>query len=125
MKTNKSIVTATLKEVEEGKAFTNIEGLPAFKESDYTVTETDHRFELIEQLRNVVFPSLPADCSIENHYSGILATDLFSLNTLLGSMIENKIPQLAPSSLGRRPMECLSFYPFQRIFSRCQVGEDQ
>ena len=78
MKTNKSIVTATLKQVEEGKAFTNIEGLPSFKESDYTVTETDHRFGLIERLRNVVFPSLPAECSIENRYSGILATDLFS-----------------------------------------------
>lgn len=91
MKTNKSIVTATLKEVEEGKAFTNIEGLPTFNESDYAVAKTDYRFDLIERLRNVVFPSLPADCSIENRYSGILATDLFSLNTLLGSMIESKV----------------------------------
>ena len=35
--------------------------------------------------------------SIENRYSGILATDLFSLNTLLGSMIESKVVQFLNS----------------------------
>lgn len=97
MKTNEPNNTATLKEAKEGKAFTNIEGLSAFRESDYAVPPTDGRFDLIERLRNVVFPSLPAECSIENRYSGILATDLFSLNTLLGSMIESKVVQFLNS----------------------------
>ena len=93
MKTNKTSILATLAEANEGKAFNNIEmsSLPEFKESDYTASSTDCRSSLIDKLRNVAFPSLPAECMIENNYSGILATDLFSLNTLLGSMIENKV----------------------------------
>ena len=91
MKNNKVIVTATLAEAETGKAFTNIEDLPEFVESEFALDNSDHRATLIDRLRNIAFPSLPAECSIENRYSGILATDLFSLNTLLGSMIENKV----------------------------------
>ena len=37
--------------------------------------------------------------SIENRYSGILATDLFSLNTLLGSMIESKVVQYSSTRI--------------------------
>lgn len=93
MKSNKTSVSATLSEANKGKAFTNIEfsSLSEFKESDFTVEDDDSRAKLLVNLRNVVFPSLPAECTIENNYSGILATDLFSLNTLLGSMIENKV----------------------------------
>lgn len=93
MKPNNTIVTASLKEAQQGKAFTNIDisSLPVFKESDYAATGQDYRKELIERLRNKVFTSLPAECLIENSYSGILATDLFTLNTLLGSMIENQV----------------------------------
>ena len=50
MKINKSIVTATLKEAQEGKAFTKIEGLSDFKESDFAIEKTDHRYNLIEHL---------------------------------------------------------------------------
>ena len=90
MKTKKT-TTISLKDAETGKAFTRISDLPTFKETEYSVLESDKRCELIEKLRNVVFPSLPSACTIENRYSGIMATDLFSLNTLLGSMIENKV----------------------------------
>lgn len=91
----KTPTIATLTEAQEGKAFTNIDlsTLPDFKESDHSIPSDDDRAHLIETLKNVTFPSLPALCSIENTYSGILATDLFSLNTLLGSMIENKVVQ--------------------------------
>ena len=91
MKTNKVSHTVTLAEANKGIAFTNIESLPVFTETDYSVKADDRRATLIATLRNIVFPSLPAECTIENDYSGILATDLFSLNTLLGSMIENKV----------------------------------
>ena len=91
MTNNKAIITTTLAEAETGKAFTIIEDLPEFVESDFALDISDHRAILIDRLRNVAFPSLPAECSIENKYSGILATDLFSLNTLLGSMIESKV----------------------------------
>lgn len=93
MKTNKNIVNTTKKDADKGKAFTHIDtaSLPPFKEKDYMVGNDDERAALIHSLRHVAFPSLPAECTIENYYSGILATDLFSLNTLLGSMIENKV----------------------------------
>lgn len=92
MKPAKNLTTSTLKEAKAGKAFTSIDPpLPVFRETDYSAPESDERFDLIVTLRQIVFPSLPAACSIENYYSGILATDLFSLNTLLGSMIEGKV----------------------------------
>ena len=93
MKSNKTTASATFSEANNGKAFINIEvsSLPKFNESDFTVEDDDPRAKLLENLRKVVFPSLPAECTIENNYSGILATDLFSLNTLLGSMIESKV----------------------------------
>ena len=91
MKTNKNSYIATLAEAKEGIAFTSIDSLPPFVEADYSLKGNDYRAKLIETLRNIVFPSLPAECTIDNNYSGILATDLFSLNTLLGSMIENKV----------------------------------
>lgn len=87
------IVNASLTEANEGKAFTHIDEstLIIFREEDYFVEKGDIRFGLIERLRTIAFPSLPAECRIDNTYSGILATDLFSLNTLLGSMIESKV----------------------------------
>lgn len=91
MKTNKQSYTATFAEANKGVAFTNIDSLPVFIEADYSLKDSDKRAKLVEILRNIVFPSLPAECTIDNTYSGILATDLFSLNTLLGSMIENKV----------------------------------
>lgn len=93
MKTNKNIVKATKREADRGKAFTNIDtaSLLPFRETDYMVGDNDGRAALIHRLRHEAFPSLPAECTIENYYSGILATDLFSLNTLLGSMIESKV----------------------------------
>lgn len=92
MKT-KTTTRATLAEAVRGKAFTYIDlsTLQPFCEEDYTVKEDDCRYTLTQQLRNVAFPSLPVGCDIQNSYSGILATDLFSLNTLLGSMIESKV----------------------------------
>ena len=99
MKSNSTTITVTLEEAELGKAFTNIDAssLPLFKESDYSADVQDYRYSLIERLKNKVFPSLPSECPIENRYSGIMATDLFSLNTLLGSMIENKVVQFLNS----------------------------
>ena len=93
MKTNKTTTAISYAEAQRGTAFTNIElsTLPAFNETDFSVTPNDSRSKLVMTLREVVFPSMPAECAIENNYSGILATDLFSLNTLLGSMIENKV----------------------------------
>ncbi len=91
MKTKKQSYIATLAEANKGVAFTSIDSLPAFIEADYSLKGSDKRAKLVETLRNIVFPTLPAECSIDNTYSGILATDLFSLNTLLGSMIENKV----------------------------------
>lgn len=95
MKKDKEIIRATYDEAKEGKAFTHIDEstMPEFNESDYTCDESDGacKYNLINRLRTVAFPSLPAECLIENTYSGILATDLFCLNTLLGSMIESKV----------------------------------
>lgn len=91
MKTTKTTDTATIAEANKGVAFRNIRSLPPFSESNYSLTGDSNKARLTETLRNIVFPSLPAECTIENNYSGILATDLFSLNTLLGSMIENKV----------------------------------
>lgn len=93
MKKDKISASVSYQEANKGVAFSNIDlsTLPAFNETDYSVPRDDARAFLIESLRNVVFPSLPSECNIENTYSGILATDLFSLNTLLGSMIENKV----------------------------------
>lgn len=93
MKEKKEVIRVTYKEANEGKEFANIDEstMPEFREKDYSVTESDKRYSLIERLRTIAFPSLPAECVIENTYSGILATDLFSLNTLLGSMIESKV----------------------------------
>lgn len=93
MKKNKEIINATFEEANNGNAFTHIDkaSMPVFNETNYSVEKTDIRFGLIENLRTVVFPSLPAECRIDNTYSGILATDLFCLNTLLGSMIEGKV----------------------------------
>jgi len=91
MKTYKQSKIVTLAEANKGKAFTSIDSLPVFVESDYYVKGNDPRANLKETLRNIVLPSLPAECIVDNYYSGILATDLFSLNTLLGSMIENKV----------------------------------
>lgn len=93
MKKDKTSASVSYQEANKGIAFSNIDltTLPTFNEADYSVLKNDHRADLIEKLRNIVFPSLPAECTIENNYSGILATDLFSLNTLLGSMIENKV----------------------------------
>ena len=91
--TNNDNENISLALAQKGTAFKslNLSTLPEFKESDYFIKEHDSRFSLIERLRSIVFPSLPSECFIENDYSGILATDLFSLNTLLGSMIENKV----------------------------------
>ena len=99
MKSNKTTITVSLEEAEQGKAFTGIDAssLPLFKESDYSADVQDYRYGLIERFKNKVFPSLPSECPIENRYSGIMATDLFSLNTLLGSMIENKVVQFLNS----------------------------
>lgn len=93
MKKDKISASVSYQEANKGVAFSNIDlsTLPDFNETDYSVPRDDARAFLIERLRNVVFPSLPSECNIENTYSGILATDLFSLNTLLGSMIENKV----------------------------------
>ena len=93
MKKDKEIINATFTEANKGKEFTHIDksSMPVFNEADYSVEKRDGRFDLIENLRTVAFPSLPAECRIDNTYSGILATDLFSLNTLLGSMIESKV----------------------------------
>lgn len=93
MRTDKIIKTVTWAEAKRGIAFTNIESstLPPFNEEDYFIDTNDERSSLVYALRYVALPSLPAECHIENSYSGILATDLFSLNTLLGSMIENKV----------------------------------
>lgn len=93
MKERKEKVIATFSEANNGIAFNciNESSMPVFKENDYSVTKGDTRYRLIEDLRTIAFPSLPAECKIENTYSGILATDLFSLNTLLGSMIESKV----------------------------------
>lgn len=89
MKAKKQSYVATLEEANKGVAFTSIDSLPPFVEANYALSGNDNKAKLIETLRNIVFPSLTAECTIENNYSGILATDLFSLNTLLGSMIEN------------------------------------
>ena len=43
MTTNKAIITATLAEAETGKAFTNIEDLPEFAESNFALDISDHR----------------------------------------------------------------------------------
>lgn len=93
MKANQTSNIISLQDANQGKAFSQIEtsSLPVFRESDYMVAKDDERCELIANLRDVAFPSLPSECVIENSYSGILATDLFSLNTLLGSMIESKV----------------------------------
>ena len=93
MKNIKNTTMATYEEATNGAAFSlmDISTLPPFHESEFTVPADDYRSSLIQSLRSVVFPSLPALCTIDNHYSGILATDLFSLNTLLGSMIESKV----------------------------------
>lgn len=93
MKKEKEIFYASYEEANNGKAFTHIDktSLKPFKEEEYFVKKDDDRFGLIERLRTIAFPSLPAECRIDNTYSGILATDLFSLNTLLGSMIESKV----------------------------------
>lgn len=91
MKTTKTTHTATYAEANKGVAFKNIISLPPFSETSYSLTGDSYKARLTETLRNIVFPSLPSECAIENNYSGILATDLFSLNTLLGSMIENKV----------------------------------
>lgn len=52
---------------------------------------TDEIQKLISKLCNEALPSLETECVIKNEYSGMLATDLFSLNTLLGSMIEQNV----------------------------------
>ena len=46
---------------------------------------------LIKNLCDNALPALSTECIIKNEYSGILATDLFSLNALLGSMIEQNV----------------------------------
>ena len=114
MKTNKQSYTATLAEAKKGVAFTSIDSLPPFVESYYSLSGNDNRAKLIETLRNIVFPSLPAECSIENNYSGILATDLFSLNTLLGSMIENKVVMFLNAHRHLWDDGCWSEYHFIR-----------
>ncbi len=93
MKKDKELINASFEEANDGKAFTHIDksSLPVFREEDYSIEKRDARYGLIERLRSITFPSLPAECRIDNTYSGILATDLFSLNTLLGSMIESKV----------------------------------
>lgn len=95
MRKDKEIIKVTFDEANEGKAFTHIDEstMPEFNELDYAYDESDDacKYRLIKKLRTVAFPSLPAECLIENRYSGILATDLFCLNTLLGSMIESKV----------------------------------
>ena len=87
------MITATFEEANNGKEFSQIDvsSMPEFREEDFCIKEDDIRYNLIENLRFIAFPSLPAECVIENRYSGILATDLFSLNTLLGSMIESRV----------------------------------
>lgn len=93
MKKINEIVCVTFDEADEGKAFTDIDNssMRPFCVDDYTVDRADKRFKLISSLCSVALPSLPTDCRIDNTYSGILATDLFSLNTLLGSMIESRV----------------------------------
>lgn len=82
MKNNRNNqLKASLIDANNGVAFTSIDGLPAFNESDYCIGTDDKRFSLITSLRNIVFPSLPSGCIIDNNYSGILATD-FSVSTL-------------------------------------------
>ncbi len=114
MKTNKQSYIATLAEAKKGVAFTSIDSLPPFVESDYSLCGNDKIAKLIETLRNIVFPSLPAECTIENNYSGILATDLFSLNTLLGSMIENKVVMFLNAHRQLWDDGCWSEYHFIR-----------
>lgn len=83
----------SLSDAQKGAQFTSVDvkTLPVFKETDYTKIDDKCREQLVFLLRNVVIPALPEGCFFENSYSGILATDLFSLNTLLGSMIENRV----------------------------------
>lgn len=114
MKTNKRSYIATLAEAKKGVAFTSIDSLPPFVEANFSLKGNDNKAKLIETLRNIVFPSLPAECTIENNYSGILATDLFSLNTLLGSMIENKVVTFLNAHRNLWDDGCWSEYHFIR-----------
>lgn len=49
--------------------------------------------ELVKRLKEKTLPALPEFFKMDNSYSGIPATDLFSLNTLLGSTIEHQVVQ--------------------------------
>lgn len=55
-----------------------------------TLDPNDPKTGLVERLRTVIL-GLPAFFEFNNHISGVNATDLFSLNTLLGTSIEGQV----------------------------------
>lgn len=108
--------TATFREAESGTPFTDIDPgtMPPFDPSAFRA-EDGTASRLADRLTREFFPLVPDLIDIKFKYEGIQATDLFSLNTLLGSTIENELVRCLNSN--RRmwdPEGALPEYRFHR-----------
>lgn len=88
-----SKVIISFSEVSDETAFTEIKDgtMPDFDPDIFGKIENNQLSELVERIKSKTLPLLPDLISFEHPYRGISATDLFSLNTLLGSTIENTV----------------------------------
>lgn len=88
-----SKVIIPFNEITEEIAFNRIEPgtMPDFDPNTFAVIDDVSLSKLVERIKTKTLPLLPDLVSFEYPYRGILATDLFSLNTLLGSTIENTV----------------------------------
>lgn len=104
----------SFEQAQNGEEYTSVNPstLPVIKDP---LSKDDDRFELIRRIREDTLPLLPSECFIKNEYSGMLATDLFCLNTLLGSMIESKVVDFLNTHRKKwDPNEELNEYHFVR-----------
>lgn len=69
------------------------EAIPAISTSirDWDVTADERQIELAERIRGVALPALVEYFEFDQAIGGIRATDLFSLNTLMGATIEDQV----------------------------------
>lgn len=101
-KKKKSIVEVSYDDAKAGKKFNRIaeatipSGVRPAEPKAVADWDHDHKYsaetiELAERIQRCALPSLVDSFEFDQHIGGIRATDLFSLNTLMGATIEDQV----------------------------------
>lgn len=89
-KEKKEKIIIPFSEIERGDRFNEIqpETLPKFNPEEFCSISDEEVRDLVNRIKESVLPLIADMMKIPHIYKGIMATDLFSLNTLLGSTVE-------------------------------------